>query len=445
MPSLFRPEVLEARQQAWLGGIQLIRPLSLSFLTACALGAAVLVLAYLFLGEYTRKARVGGVLVPDQGVIRLLPPEAATVLERHAREGQAVKRGDLLFVLSVDRATVGGDTQASVQRSLATKQRSLEEALQRQGELLATRRAALDRQIADRRAELTQIEAESRLHRQRLTLAEQSLAQFEALHKQDFISFAQLRAKSEEVLAVKAQIQAAERQRAVHLREIGVLEGELRELPLQAQAVQGELERDLATVARETAETEARRRIQVHAPSDGVLGAVLAEPGQSVSPAAALASLVPAEAKLQAHLYAPSSALGFVRPEQRVLLRYQAYPYQKFGHQTGQVLNVSRTPLQAAEMAGVPLAGVAAFSDVSGEPLYRITVALDRQTVAAYGEPQALVAGMQLEADVQLDRRRLIEWLFEPLLGLTGRVAAAPADSAAPAPPATPTAKGAAS
>jgi membrane fusion protein len=29
---------------------------------------------------------------------------------------------------------------------------------------------------------------------------------------------------------------------------------------------------------------------------------------------------------------------------------------------------------------------------------------------------------MRLQADVLLDRRRLIEWLFEPLLGLRGRV-----------------------
>ena len=60
----------------------------------------------------------------------------------------------------------------------------------------------------------------------------------------------------------------------------------------------------------------------------------------------------------------------------------------------------------------------------SAEPLYRITVALDRQSVDAYGRPQPLTAGMQLEADVLLDRRHLIEWLFEPLLGLTGRLSA---------------------
>ncbi|HEX2011287.1 MAG TPA: anibiotic ABC transporter, partial [Roseateles sp.] len=103
---------------------------------------------------------------------------------------------------------------------------------------------------------------------------------------------------------------------------------------------------------------------------------------------------------------------------QAVRLRYQAYPYQKFGHQEGRVLQVSRTPLPAAELAGLPL-GPAAGGQ---EPLYRITVALQRQSVEAYGAEQPLAVGMQLDADVLLERRRLIEWIFEPLLALANRV-----------------------
>jgi membrane fusion protein len=145
---------------------------------------------------------------------------------------------------------------------------------------------------------------------------------------------------------------------------------------------------------------------------------VLADSGQSVTPGVALASLLPADARLQAVLFAPSSAVGFVRSNQSVQLRYQAFPYQKFGHQSGEVVQVSRSPLQASELAALPLQSAVA----AAEPLYRITVALDRQTVAAYGQSQALSPGMQLEADVLLDRRRLIEWLFEPVLGIAGRV-----------------------
>ena len=428
--ALFRPEAVDGQRQSWLGGVQLVRPLSMTLLTVFTVSVAALVVAYLFFGEYTRKAHVSGVLAPDLGLIRLVPPEPATVVASHAREGQSVKRGDVLFELSVDRATLAGDAQAAVQQSLAERQRSLKGALQQQAQLLQAQRAGLERRLSDMRRELVQIDSEAATQQQRLKLAQQAQARLESLRAANFISDAALQSKSEELLAQQAQSQSLERQRAAHLREIGALETQLRELPLQAEAVQGETERDLAALAQESVENEARRRIVIRAPQDGVLTNVLADAGQSVQPGVALASLMPAQARLQADLYAPSSAIGFLRPDQAVLLRYQAYPYQKFGHYRGRVLQVSRTPLQANELASLTLstaatgAGAGALSGGpnTGEPLYRITVALDRQDVSAYGQVQPLAPGMQLDADVLLDRRRLIEWLFEPVLGVAGRV-----------------------
>lgn len=419
MGSLFRPEALEHRERDWLGSIQLIRPVPLTVLTWLVLAVAVAAAAFLALGEYTRKARVAGVLVPDRGLIRLLAPQAATVVESQAVEGRAVQRGDVLFVLAVGQATARGDTQAAVQASLAARTLSLQGAA-RQRELLERNQiGAIDRQIDEMQRELGAMAGEVALQTQRLALAQQAQAQYESLRNDNFVSAAQVRSKAEEVLNVRAQLQGLERQRASRGREIAALQAQRRELPLQAQAAQGAIERDLAALAQQAAESEARQRIVVRAPQDGIVSAVLASPGQAVGPAVALASLLPADARLQAQLFAPSSAVGFVRANQPVQLRYQAFPYQKFGHQTGAVVQVSRSPLQAAELAALPLAGPAG---TGAEPLYRITVALDRQSVEAYGQPQALAPGMQLEADVLLDRRRLIEWLFEPVLGLAGRV-----------------------
>ena len=365
------------------------------------------------------KARVSGYLVPDRGVIRLVTPQVATVVESHVAEGRAVRRGDVLFVLAVGQATLSGDTQAAVQSSIESRTRSLQSAARQRSQLEQTQLAAIDRQIDEMQRELDSMALESDLQRQRLVLAEQAQSQYEALRNDNFVSSAQVRTKAEEVLNVKAQLQGLARQRAARLREIATLQAQRRELPLQAQSAQGAIDRDLAALAQQAAETEARQRIVVRAPQDGVVSGVLAAPGQTVTPAVALASLLPADAKLQAQLFAPSSAVGFVRANQQVQLRYQAFPYQKFGHQAGEVIQVSRSPLQASELAGLSLP---ASLSASGEPLYRITVALDRQSVAAYGQPQALAPGMQLEADVLLDRRRLIEWLFEPVLGIAGRV-----------------------
>jgi len=419
MTSLFRPEVVEGRRQGWLGSIQLIRPVSFTVLTTLVVVTAVAVTSYLSYGEYTRKARVSGYLVPDRGVIRLVTPQAGTVVERHVVEGQAVRQGDVLFVLSLERATLSGDTQATVQSSLAARERSLQASSKQQAQLQQSQSAALQRQIGDMRREVAQMGAEADLQRQRLALAQQAQARLESLRSENFVSSAQVQAKSEEVLGLRAQLQGLERQSAAQQREIGNLEAQLRELPLRTQTQQGEIDRDLALLAQRSAESRALTRIVIRAPQDGVMTAVLAERGQPATPDTALASLVPSDAHLQAHLFAPSSAVGFLRSDQTVLLRYQAYPYQKFGHQAGHVLQVSRTPLQAAELASLALP--ARGLDTS-EPLYRITVELDQQAVQAYGQAQALAPGMQLDADVMLDRRRLIEWIFEPVLSIAGRV-----------------------
>ncbi len=416
MVSIFRREALASQQTSWIGEIQLIRPPSLAFLTA---GVALSVLAvgiFLALGEYTRKVHVSGVLVPDRGVIRLVPPQDAVVLERHVAEGANVRAGDVLFVLSLDRSAAGGDTQALVQRTLAERSQSLSDAATQQQALLGSQLAVLDRRRADLLRDRGALEAEASLLSQRLSLAQQAQARLESLRGDNFVSAAQVQAKAEELLGLQAQRQTLERQRNAHEREIAAVEAERRELPLRAGARIGELDRERGELAQKRAESEGQRSVLIRAPQDGVVSAVLALPGQTVTSASALASLVPAGSTLQAHLYAPSSAVGFLRAEQPVLLRYQAFAYQKFGHQRGRIEQVSLAPLQPAELAGQPWAGAVR------EPMYRITVALERQEMPAYGALQPLAPGMQLDADVPIERRKLYEWLFEPVLGIAGRV-----------------------
>lgn len=419
MSELFRPEAVDAQRQGWLGQVQLVRPLSLTVFTVGVLAVLALVVAFLFVGEYTRKARVAGVVVPDLGVIRLVPPSPGRVLARHVVEGQAVRAGDVMFVLALPGSTLAGDAQERVQRSLEDRRRILEDSRRHQEQLEESQRSTLQRRLDETKREQAQLDAEVLLHRQRLALAQQALERLDALSRDQFISPAQVQTKREEVIGLQAQEQAVERQRATLARDRAALEGELRSLPMMAKSRRGEIDGELAALAREAAERDAVRQIVVRAPQDGTVSAVLAEPGQSVSPASALASLIPAGATLQAHLFAPSGAVGFLRPEQEVRLRFEAFPYQKFGHQSGRVIQVSRIPLAPAELAALSLP---ATVQPDTEPMFRITVALDSAQIRAFGEPQPLVAGMRMQADVLLERRRLIEWLFEPLLGWSGRI-----------------------
>jgi len=389
----------------------------MAVLTVGVIAMVVAVASFLSLASYTRKATVAGVLMPDAGVIRLVPTAAGTVLVRRVQENQAVRAGDVLFVVALERALFDSDVQARVNRSLEDRKRSLQGAATQQEALKTSRQLALDRRLEALATESSQLDNEAALQQQRLALTQQAQVRLESLQREQFVSAAQVQAKGEEVLALQAATQTLARQRAALDRERAELEGERSSLPLLAGDAAAAIQRELAMLERESAELDADRRLLVRAPQDGTVSAVLAEPGQAVSPASALASLVPAGATLQAQLYAPSSAMGFVQAGQEVRLRLAAFPHQKYGHLSGRVTQVSRTPLSGSELAAQS-SGMANQAG-AGQPLFRITVALQTDDPKAATLP--LSTGMQLTADVLLEERRLLAWLFEPLLGWRSR------------------------
>src|SRR5262249_51892905 len=135
--------------------------------------------------------------------------------------------------------------------------------------------------------------------------------------------------------------------------------------------------------------------------------------GQAVSPGATAAVVIPQGAKLEAELLAPSRAAGFIRSGQDVRLMLQAFPYQRFGAVQGAIKAISTTVLGPTEIS-IPGAKI-------DEPVFRVRVALARESIEAYGEAIPLQPGMILSADIVFDRRSLIEWLFDPLFAVARR------------------------
>lgn len=411
--SLFRPEALANKQTTWLGTIVLIRPVSFALLTCGGLAIAAALIAFFGWGEYTKKARVTGQLTPETGVVKLYAREPALVREMRLKEGQQVKAGDVLFVLAPERiAASGTDANTITSAQLLARREVLMSEMTAQGRLQREQAPATTRKIAEVEQQFAQVEAEARTQNARVHLAEAALRRTRELADRGFVSTTQVEQKEAELLNEVARAQTITRNKLSAQRELATLAQEARELPARAIRDRAALDRTLAGLRQETGEHDARREYIVRAPEDGTVTAIQADIGHTVNSNAPLASLVPAGSRLHATLYAPSRAIGFVEAGRDVLLRYQSYPYQKFGQHTGKVISVSKAALSPAE---IPV-GVA---EGAREPMYRITVELDAQSVEAYGKPQNLVAGMQVEADVLLDRRRLIEWVFEPVFSLS--------------------------
>jgi membrane fusion protein len=223
----------------------------------------------------------------------------------------------------------------------------------------------------------------------------------------------------------QARLQATQRSETALKRERDSIDAQRKETAAQMRVAQEQTTRNIAGIEQERVEVSARQRTLVLAPRAGTLTAISAEPGMTVAAGAALATLLPEDETLEAHIYVPGRAAGFIEPEQAVLIRYETYPYQKFGMGKGKVKEITKSPFSLAELPPNVAAAIAVPTAQIANPqeaVYRITVTLDEQTILAYGKPQPLKAGMALEADVKQDRRRIYEWVLEPVFGFAGRL-----------------------
>jgi membrane fusion protein len=411
---LFRDEVMQARTARAFGPISLSRPLKSWVLVLAAMLTALGIASYLVLGSYTRRSTVAGVLVPSQGLASVLAPTGGVLGEVHVAEGVQVRAGQVLAVITVPHVAVAsGRAAQELEESLGRRQQSLVSLQEGQLRAISAQALGLAAQLEAARAELKHLQSGMATREQQVAISERTLARMRELFPQQYVSRAQLDQQESTLLEQVAALQDLKGQASAADRSVLQLQQALAELPGQRKAVESGVQRDLAALAQERVQRDAAETVVIAAPVQGVVATQVVQQGQAVQQGQPLLTLLPGDGHLEAQLLVPSRAIGFIEPGDAVLLRYQAFPWQKFGHQAGRVSRISRSALTPAELGAVTGAG--------GPPVYRVTVALARQSVTAYGHEEMLKPGLLLEADILGESRRLAEWLFEPLYSIKGR------------------------
>lgn len=414
--ALFRQEALAAKQD--LHGAALgIRPVSAPRLTAFFAALALAVLLLLIFGSYTKKERVVGVVQAQQGVALILPPanQSGSIIQRVlVVEGQQVKAGDVVLALSQERYSDAGSADALLEQNLQAQHRRLESQAQGQSQIGAATRSALQERIRHARHDQETLDEEIRLQGQQIATSTRMVEQLKPLLADRVISELQYEQQHAQLLDQQARLQALKRQRTAAVTEATQAGEELRRLAGQTQVEQAGLDRDLLSLQQEQVQRRAHRVTLIKAPMDGVISGLTATPGQALGVNAVLASVVPQRAALEAVLYVPSTAVGFIKPGQGVRISYDAFPYQRFGQYRGTVRSVSQSD--------VPMASAGGEGNKDRRAVFLVKVQLDKDSVAAYGTETRLRPGLTLSADIEIDCRRLIRWMLDPLFAFTGQL-----------------------
>ncbi|HFC6560642.1 TPA: HlyD family secretion protein [Neisseria meningitidis] len=420
MSHLFRKEVFVAQQNKWTGQVILTRPFSFLFLTFCAFLIALCIIIFLIFGSYTNKTTVEGQLLPTMGVVRVYSSDIGTITHKFVEDGNFVKAGEPLFKLSTSRFGEKGNVQAKLAAEANLKKTLALQELERLKRIHQNEQKNVHNNIHRLNNQLENIKQQITGQNRQIRLAEKTLNKNKFLASQGAVSQQDKMTAESHLLEQRSRLESLKLEQNNAIRELDEQKITLSSLPERHKTELSQLNRAITEMNQEILDFDLKSEQTIRASKSGYISTINVDIGQQVEPSKLLLSIIPEQTELVANLYIPSKAVGFIKPKDKVVLRYQAYPYQKFGHATGEIISVARTALGKQELSGLGI--IFTNPTLLNEPAYLVKVKLEKQTIKAYGENKPLQIGMILEADILHERKKLYEWVLDPLYSISGKI-----------------------
>ena len=402
-------------------------------------------LVWSFFGRLDIIAVAPGRLVPSSYVKVVQPADAGIIKEILVREGDLVKKDQVL--VRMDASLSEADSrQVQVQLYTAAMQlRRIDAELAGQelaaeandnpelfrqalAQYRARRQAHLDA-VATERAVLTKAEQDMRSSaeqeaklRKMLPIYEDQARSWKQLVDEGFAG----RLQAEER---KRQLIDAEQELKARVHAGAGLRAAIEQSRQRLAQLQSNYQQDLY---KERVETEAMYQrmlqewekqlhrnelLELRAPQDGVIKDLATHTeGAVLQPGTVLMTIVPANEPLRAEVWVDNRDRGFVREGQPVRVKVAPFPFQKYGMVEGVVRTVSADATEAPQRNGGGAGDSTNANPGSGGAFqFRSIVELKAQSLESDGNRLKLMPGMQVDAEIALGQRTVLEYLLSPV------------------------------
>lgn len=418
---LFRKEVFDSRKNRFVGNVIASVPITFKMLALIfgLMGLALLI--FIFSGEFTKKVRVSGQIMPNDGFVKIYSTRTSIVKDIYVKENDFVKVGqNLLHINNSFFLEDNKDLYDSINYESNQRTELFSKEIAKEKTIYENKKQNTIKELDYINKEISNANQLFYTTKYKLSVANDVYARYKIAHRNNAASLDEVQIKESQTLDLKNQLKQIE-------SELDSLKENLRNKKFEILFLEQEHLKHLTQLKREESEIN-QEKIQsqsnsdqiLKSPIDGKISIINIEKGQTIELNKILMSIVPTNTKLVCFLYVPSNAIGFIKPNTEVSIRYFAFPYQKFGLAKAKVLSISETPIPYQDLNSlglIPMQGI-----TSNEPVYIIKASLDKQTITAYGEEVNLKIGMLLEADIKLEKRKIYEWILEPLYTVTGNI-----------------------
>lgn len=382
---------------------------------------------WLCLGQVDIIVNARGIIIPDGESKIIQPLETGVIKQILVQEGDFVKKGQLL--ISIDASTTDAQLETvtrNLEQSKIEAQRlkaagnntpftkdnnNKTEEYEIQQKLYEENLAAMNSSVNAKQQEITQInrqinsaEAQKRDYKFQFKNAN------DRLHKLgnviDIIAYNQYQEASdkanslrESVTRTEAEIQRLYAQKQQINNEIAQIKADFK---AQNLTVLSDTQKKINELEASKEQIEFSNINQkIIAPCDGYIDKLMIHTiGGVVTPAQELIALTPADIPPVIKAKVLNKDIGFIRVGMPVSIKIDTYDFQKYGILHGSVKSISQNSIEDEQLG----------------PVYEIYITLKEDTFLIDGKEQKIATGMTLNAEVEIGKRRIIEFFIYPLI-----------------------------
>lgn len=387
---------------------------------ALAVSSVSVLFAGLWLGHFSKTESVRGIVSATHGFARLDAPKAGLIKQIYVKQGDQVTAGTPIYLLGMEAANAGGESAIVAETRTLTQTRANQ--LAEIGRDDAFLRGTAEQKLSlarDQKALIVAVDNQEKSVQDALTEARSKVQRARDLVKRGYATRDVLDSYERSQFDYERQLTEVKLKRVEYTRQDTEKQRELATLTAEKESQRANAANQINTIDSRLAYLKTESALQVQAQSSGQVLAITGKVGDSVAAGQFVAAVGDATAEPVVILDVPARATGLVKVGQKVVLKYDAFPFKTFGIQHGTVTAISSAAIRAPATEGD--SGLDP-RPLNRQSLYRMEVRPDTAEIEAYGEKKRLTPGSTLSADIIVERRRLIDWVLDPIRAMRGRV-----------------------
>ena len=399
--------------------IDLRQDRTVQFTTILSAAAVFALLAGLWLGKFSKTETARGIVASSQGFSRLDAPRAGFIKQVYVAQGDHVAAGTAIYLLGIGELNAGGDSAvASEMKALLLSRGNQTTEIERATGFIGTAREQQEAMAKDLKELNGALDGQEKSIQDALTQSRQKLARIKELVRQGYATRDMQDSYERTYFEYERQFTEVKLKRVEYKRQAADKQRELATLIAEKQSQASRASNEINSIDARIGHLKTESVLQVQAQSAGEVLAVTGKVGDSVEAGQFVAAVGEVNAEPLIVLDAPARATGLVKVGQKVVLKYDAFPFKTFGIQHGTITSISSAAIRSPATEGD--SGLDP-RPVSRQSLYRIEVRPDSDEIEAYGEKKKIALGSTLSADIIVEKRRLIDWVLDPIRAMRGR------------------------